>query len=138
MYRSMKDGSFFKKIRKEMHYSQEEMAGRMGVTRGTYINLESGKTQIVTDSVLRFCQASGISLLEVIQACYPEYCSTLLQEDAQYKEKLRQTVDEYEERLAAKNEELKQKEELYALLQETAKTQRKLIEFYEHPSGKKD
>ena len=134
----MKDSSFFKKIRKEMHLSQEEIAGRMGVTRGTYINLESGKTQIVTDSVLKFCQATGISLLEVVQACYPEYCSTLLREDAQYKELLKQTVDEYEDRLEAKNRELKQKEELYALLQETANAQRKLIEFYEHPSGKKD
>ena len=134
----MIDSSFFKKIRREMHLSQEELAGRMGITRGTYINLESGKTQIVTDSVLKFCQATGISLLEVIQACYPEYCSTLLREDAHYKELLKQTVNEYEDRLAAKNEELRQKEELYSLLQETAKTQRKLIEFYEHPSDKKD
>ncbi|MBP5566228.1 MAG: helix-turn-helix transcriptional regulator [Bacteroidales bacterium] len=134
----MKDGSYFKKIRKEMHYSQEELAERMGVTRGTYINLEAGKTKIVTDSVLKFCQATGISLLEVIQACYPEFCSTLLREDAQYKQLLKQTVDEYEDRLTAKNEELKQKEQMYTLLQETVKTQRKLIEFYEQPSAKKD
>lgn len=131
------DGSVFKKIRESLGLSQEEMARMMDSTRGTVVNLENGRTGIVTGSVLKFCQATGASLLEIITECYPEYCGDLIKEDARYKERLRQTVDEYEDRLAAKDEEIKKKEQMYALLQETALTQQKLISIYESGSGKK-
>ena len=131
------DGSVFKKIRESLGLSQEEMARMMDSTRGTVVNLENGRTGIVTGSVLKFCQATGASLLEIITECYPEYCGDLIKEDARYKERLRQTVDEYEDRLAAKDEEIKKKDQMYALLQETALTQQKLISIYESSSGKK-
>lgn len=131
------DGSVFRKIRESLGLSQEEMARMMDSTRGTVVNLENGRTGIVTGSVLKFCQATGASLLEIITECYPEYCGDLIKEDARYKERLRQTVDEYEDRLAAKDEEIKKKEQMYALLQETALTQQKLISIYESGSGKK-
>lgn len=131
------DGSVFKKIRESLGLSQEEMARMMDSTRGTVVNLENGRTGIVTGSVLKFCQATGASLLEIITECYPEYCGDLIKEDARYKERLRQTVDEYEDRLAAKEEEIKKKDQMYALLQETALTQQKLISIYESGSGKK-
>ena len=131
------DGSVFKKIRESLGLSQEEMARMMDSTRGTVVNLENGRTGIVTGSVLKFCQATGASLLEIITECYPEYCGDLIKEDARYKERLRQTVDEYEDRLAAKDEEIKKKDQMYALLQETALTQQKLISIYESGSGKK-
>ena len=113
------------------------MARMMDSTRGTVVNLENGRTGIVTGSVLKFCQATGASLLEIITECYPEYCGDLIKEDARYKERLRQTVDEYEDRLAAKDEEIKKKDQMFALLQETALTQQKLISIYESGSGKK-
>ncbi len=131
------DGSVFKKIRESLGLSQEEMARMMDSTRGTVVNLENGRTGIVTGSVLKFCQATGASLLEIITECYPEYCGDLIKEDARYKERLRQTVDEYEDRLAAKDEEIKKKDQMYALLQETALTQQKLISIYESGSSKK-
>ena len=131
------DGSVFRKIRESLGLSQEEMARMMDSTRGTVVNLENGRTGIVTGSVLKFCQATGASLLEIITECYPEYCGDLIKEDARYKERLRQTVDEYEDRLAAKDEEIKKKDQMYALLQETALTQQKLISIYESGSGKK-
>ena len=131
------DGSVFRKIRESLGLSQEEMAKMMDSTRGTVVNLENGRTGIVTGSVLKFCQATGASLLEIITECYPEYCGDLIKEDARYKERLRQTVDEYEDRLAAKDEEIKKKDQMYALLQETALTQQKLISIYESGSGKK-
>lgn len=131
------DGSVFRKIRESLGLSQEEMARMMDSTRGTVVNLENGRTGIVTGSVLKFCQATGASLLEIITECYPEYCGDLIKEDARYKERLRQTVDEYEDRLAAKDEEIKKKDRMFALLQETALTQQKLISIYESGSGKK-
>jgi len=130
-------GSYFKAIREQMHLSQEELARKMGTTRGTLVNLENGRTKIVTGSVLDFCKATGVSLLEVIDACYPTDGGGLLREDTQYKELLKHTVDEYEERLAAKARELKEKDERFSILQETVRAQRKLIDFYEQASDKK-
>ncbi|MBR4817323.1 MAG: helix-turn-helix transcriptional regulator [Bacteroidales bacterium] len=132
------EGSVFRKLRERLGLSQEEMAKKMGTTRGTLVNLENGRTHVVTGSVLKFCEAAEVSLLEVITDCYPEFCGNLLKEDARYKELLRQTVDEYEDRLEAKDKEIQKKDQMYALLQETALTQQKLISIYESGSGKKD
>ncbi len=120
-----------------MHLSQEELARKMGTARGTVVNLESGRTKIITDSVLRFCEATGVTILDVVAACYPGESGSLLREDTQYKELLKHTVDEYEARLSAKMREIREKDEKYAILQETVRAQRKLIDFYEQPSDKK-
>lgn len=121
-----------------MHLTQNELADRMGVVRGSYVNLENGKTKVVTESVLSFCRATGVSLLEVMEACYPQYCGGLLKEDARYKELLNQMRDEYEQRLDAKNVEIKNLREKNDLLLQTANAQQKVIEFYERPSAKND
>ena len=47
----MAEDSYFKRIQKQMGVSQSEMAEMMGVARGTLVNLENGKTEIVTGSV---------------------------------------------------------------------------------------
>ena len=134
----MTEESYFKKIRKQMHLPQVEMADRMGVARGTLVNLEDGRTEIVTASVLKFCTATGISLLEVMEAVFPEYCGDLLKEDSQHKEILRQTVDEYEGRLMAKDEEIRRQKELVQALQQTVEAQRQMIRMLERRSAEND
>ena len=134
----MTEDSYFKKVRKGMHLPQIEMADRMGVARGTLVNLEDGKTEIVTASVLKFCRATGISLLEVMEALFPEYCGDLLKEETQHKEILRQTVNEYEERLTAKDEEIRRQKELVQALQQTVDAQKQMIGMLERQSAKKD
>ncbi len=134
----MTEDSYFKKVRKEMHLPQVEMADRMGVARGTLVNLEDGKTEIVTASVLKFCRATGISLLEVMEALFPEYCGDLLKEETQHKEILRQTVNEYEDRLTAKDEEIRRQKELVQALQQTVEAQKQMIGMLERQSVKKD
>lgn len=130
--------SYFKQIREQMDLTQVELAERMGVVRGSYVNLESGKTNVVTESALKFCRATGVSLLEVIQACYPQYCGSILKEDAQFKTRLKETVDEYERRLSLKNDEICHLKEKFSLLKETSDAQQKLLRFYEQPSSKND
>ena len=132
------ENSYFRQIREQMHLTQIELSDRMGVVRGSYVNLESGKTSVVTDSVLKFCSATGVSLLEVIEACYPDYCGSLLKEDARYKTLLQETVDEYEKRLEAKNEEISNLREKFELLKDASEAQQKLLRFYEQPSAKND
>ncbi len=134
----MTEDSYFKKVRKEMHLPQVEMADRMGVARGTLVNLEDGKTEIVTASVLKFCRVTGISLLEVMEALFPEYCGDLLKEETQHREILRQTIDEYEARLAEKNQEIERQKELNKALQQAFDVQKQMLGMYERQSVKKD
>ena len=134
----MTEDSYFKKVRKEMHLPQVEMADRMGVARGTLVNLEDGKTEIVTASVLKFCRATGISLLEVMEALFPEYCGDLLKEETQHREILRQTMNEYEGRLTAKDEEIRRQKELVQALQQTVEAQKQMIGMLERQSAKND
>lgn len=133
----MTEDSYFKKVRKQMHLPQVEMADRMGVARGTLVNLEDGKTEIVTASVLRFCRATGISLLEVMEAVFPEYCGDLLKEETQHKEILRQTIDDYEGRLTEKDEEIRRQKELNKALQQTIDVQKQMLGMYERQSAEK-
>ncbi|MBR3563018.1 MAG: helix-turn-helix domain-containing protein [Bacteroidales bacterium] len=134
----MAEDSYFKKIQKQMRVSQSEMADMMGVARGTLVNLENGKTEVVTGSVLKFCRATGISLLEVMEALFPEYCGDLLKEETQHKEILRQTVNEYEDRLTAKDEEIRRQKELVQALQQTVEAQKQMIGMLERQSAKND
>ncbi len=134
----MAEDSYFKKIQKQMRVSQSEMADMMGVARGTLVNLENGKTEVVTGSVLKFCKATGISLLEVMEALFPEYCGDLLKEETQHKEILRQTVNEYEDRLTAKDEEIRRQKELVQALQQTVEAQKQMIGMLERQSAKND
>lgn len=137
IFGTMTEDSYFKKVRKQMHLPQVEMADRMGVARGTLVNLEDGKTEIVTASVLRFCRATGISLLEVMEAVFPEYCGDLLKEETQHKEILRQTIDDYEGRLTEKDEEIRRQKELNKALQQTIDVQKQMLGMYERQSAEK-
>lgn len=121
-----------------MHLTQTEMANRMGMSRGTVVNLESGNIVVVPNSVLNFCKATGISLLEIIQALYPDYCDNLLKEEVRYKEMLRQTVDDYENRLTEKNREIENQKELNRALQQAIDVQKQMLGMYERQSAKKD
>lgn len=130
--------SYFEKIRNDMHLTQNDLASRMGMSRGTVVNLENGSIKVVQDSVLNFCKATGISLLEVIEALYPQYCDNLLEEEARYKEMLRQTVDEYETRLSEKNREIEHQKELNKALQQAFDVQKQMLGMYERQSAKND
>lgn len=130
--------SYFKKIRQEMHCTQIEMAERMNISRGAYIKLENGDTHPVTDSVLAFCDATGIPLPEVIAGCYPERSGNLLREESDHKEQLRRVVDEYEERLSRKNEELSSRDSLIESYRQTIRVQEQMLNLLQRQSGKKD
>ncbi len=131
----MNGQTIFKKTRKERHQTQLELALQMGVTRGTLVNLEDGTTHVLTESVLKFCDATGLQLLDVVAACYPEYCPAELREDVNYKEKLRQTVDEYEKRLEEKNAEIAHQKELIESLRQTNRLQEQMIGMMERQAS---
>lgn len=121
-----------------MHCTQAEMAERMNISRGAYIKLENGQTQVVTESVLAFSDATGIPLPEIVAGCYPERSGSLLKEDLNHKEQLRQVVDEYEERLSRKNEEIGNRDRLIESYRQTIRVQEQMLNMLQRQSAKKD
>lgn len=121
-----------------MHCTQVEMAERMNISRGAYIKLENGQTQVVTESVLAFSDATGIPLPEIIAGCYPERSGGLLKEDLNHKEQLRRVVDEYEDRLTRKNEEISNRDRLIESYRQTIRVQEQMLNMLQHQSAKKD
>lgn len=134
----MNGQTIFKKTRKERHQTQLDLALQMGVTRGTLVNLEDGTTHVLTDSVLKFCDATGMQLLDVIAACYPEYCPAELREDVNYKERLRQTVNDYEKRLQDKTAEIARLQELIQTLRQANRLQEQMIGMLERQAAGKN
>ena len=130
--------TYFKKIRLEMRYTQIEMAERMNISRGAYIKLENGETHPVTDSVLAFSEATGIPLPEIIAGYYPERSGGLLKEELGHKEQMRRVVDEYEERLSRKNEEISNRDSLIESYRHTIRVQEQMLNLLQQQSGKKD
>lgn len=47
-------------IRISMHLTQAEMAGRLGISRQSYINLEHGRTSLVSKQLVRLSQLCGV------------------------------------------------------------------------------
>ena len=119
-----------------MHLTQTELSERMSISRGAYIKLENGQTQPVTESVLAFSDATGIPLPEVIAGCYPEHSGGLLKEELNHKEQLRRIVDEYEERLSRKNEEIASRDNLIESYRQTIRVQGQMLDLLQRESGK--
>jgi transcriptional regulator with XRE-family HTH domain len=55
-----------KKIRTAYAYSQEHMAGLLGVSRPTYADIEKGKTEVTVAALERLAQKTGLSLQSLI------------------------------------------------------------------------
>ena len=58
----MEIGDFLKELREENELTQEQAAKRMGVSRRTYINYETGESSIKLTDILRFvrkCKYKG-------------------------------------------------------------------------------
>lgn len=130
--------TFFKTIRSAMGLSQKEIADRMGITRGAYIKLEKGKTRVITESVLAFCDVTGVKLTDLIAECYPDRCGGILHEDEHLREQFDSMRNEYEDRLERKNQEIASKDALIASHQHTIRIQEQMLGMLQRNSGEKD
>lgn len=134
----MKEMTFFRKARLELRYSQEEIADRMGISRTAYVKLENGITRVLSDSVLRFSNATGIPLRQIVDACYPEGDGSSLKEEYDAEARLKALRDDYEDRLERKNSEIEGLKAVVAAQQRTIEAQQGMLDMYARQSGKND
>lgn len=94
-----------RKIRRDMHKTQKEMAEILGISRTAYRNLEDGNTRIFCPHLDVLSSISGKSKEELVLGYKPvEENLARLQEGADWEEKFKTTVDDYEKRLFDKDQ----------------------------------
>jgi len=64
---------FIKELRVKNNLSQVEIAGRIGISRSSYIKFEQGKTELNLSEVAKLADIFGISLEEIKTGLKPNY-----------------------------------------------------------------
>jgi transcriptional regulator with XRE-family HTH domain len=57
-----------KQLRDRSRLSKTEVASRMGTSHGSISKFESGEQEVRLDTIQRYCEAVGASILEVTEA----------------------------------------------------------------------
>lgn len=84
--------------------SQEEMARRIGIGRTTYINFETGQTNLFSKNLHKTAAVLGVSEEELLFGPRPD--EGLLRDQLALEAWKKQVVDDYENRLAELREKL--------------------------------
>lgn len=92
-----------RKLREEKGLTQAEMAETLDIGRTTYVNFETGKTKLYSQTLSKFAAYMGVGEEEIL---FDAPSSLLESPDAQ-NEKLSALRNEYEDRLAQEREKLR-------------------------------
>ncbi len=126
-----------RKLREANNWSQEEMAGKLNLSRNNYANIENGQTKLFSEKLLEIADIFGVELHDLLN---PDMCSVtiLVNENhapnyitSQYQgnrydmgnaeaeiEKLNMTVAHQSEMLKQKDAELTALRDVLALLKQ--------------------
>lgn len=78
--------------------SQDEMAGRLGIVRNTYRNIEKGSVRLISSHLSNIAAALDVSMEELVLGYHPsEWYSRLQEERVKYEKKEKNIVGRYEE-----------------------------------------
>ena len=93
-----------RRVREQAGFSQEEMAEMLGVGRTTYINFETGRSRLLHHLLEPMAERLGLSLEELLFGPRDDR----LLEDGKALQLAQQSLrDEYEQRFAAMDEQLR-------------------------------
>ncbi len=110
-----------RKARKSLHLTQAELAKRMNISRQSYINIESGKTEIINRYIEVMSDVTGIPEEKILFGfSWKEMNSDELQERNELHNKILETQNHYEAEIEGLKRQL-------ALAEELCATKQKLI-----------
>ena len=97
-----------RKAREENNLTQEEIASGIGMTRNAYRDIEVGGTKLLSDSIFKIADITGLSPEELVLGYLPVEESNSSLKDAREKlmERIRSLREEYDaqvERLESEN-----------------------------------
>ena len=105
-------------IRKQRKFTQEEIAGRLGISLTAYRDIEKGNTSIVNGHVIRMADLLNISTEELVLGYQPLPEAGIVLEDVRH---------EYGDRISNLEKRIKDLEKLIRSLEETVETKNEII-----------
>lgn len=91
--------------REELGFTEAQMAEELGICRCAYINFELGKTKLFSKTLSLFAGYLDMSEEEFLIGS--DTGSDLLRSGKDWKEERKSLIDDYENRLAKKNEDIR-------------------------------
>ena len=118
-----------KTYRKESKLSQKELADKIGISRNAYIGIENGNTRIFNEKLQKIAELTDTTIEKLVLGYEPvENADMKLGEiQVEFKEKTRKMQEEYESRLAEKDNTILLLKELVNSLQESIRTKDSII-----------
>lgn len=117
-----------KTLRGRLGLTQEEMGEKIGLNRNAYRALEAGPTHIISPHVYSLAKLTGISVESLLLGFEPSPLpDAILMENDHLRDQIKAQRDDYEMKLAQKNEALASKDELIRSKDRTIKVQEEMI-----------
>ena len=120
-----------KKFRKSHDLTQQDVAEKVGISLTAYRDLETGKTQLMNDKMVKIADAVGVSLEELVIGYKPspENSKLLEEQKIKYEDEIRQLKQSVEENITNLQKMLTLKEEIIKQMQEVIDSKNQLIDF---------
>lgn len=96
-------------LRLERSLTQRQMAEELGMARNTYRSIEKGKTQMISETVMKVAEWAGVTPEEIVLGYLPsEYGSIQLKEARErFNKRVNEITEEYETRIAGLMKEIR-------------------------------
>lgn len=108
-----------RKLRENSHYTQQDMADKLGISRTAYRQIESGETRLYSPHLDTIAALCGKSTEECILGYNPEDIDgNMLKEEEDFKKQILTLTDFYEEKIRNLREALEIKDEAIRTLKD--------------------
>jgi transcriptional regulator with XRE-family HTH domain len=106
-------GTVIRKFREMRNYSQEYVAGKMGISQNAYSKIENNITQLTVSHVRQISAILEVSMMDLLRDDFEIHKSTDMQVQSVTKEALLQNLDSIRKKIESKNP---QKHEFYPVV----------------------
>jgi transcriptional regulator with XRE-family HTH domain len=106
-------GTILRKYREMRNYSQEYVAGKMGISQNAYSKIENNITQLTVKHVKQISAILEVSMLDLLKDDFEIHKSTGMQMESVTKEALLHNLDQIRKKIESRNP---QKHEFYPVV----------------------
>jgi len=106
-------GTVLRKYREMRNYSQEYVAGKMGISQNAYSKIENNITQLTVNHVKQISAILEVSVTDLLKDDFEIHKATGMQMESVTKEALLHNLDQIRKKIESKNP---QKHEFYPVV----------------------
>jgi transcriptional regulator with XRE-family HTH domain len=106
-------GTILRKYREMRNYSQEYVAGKMGISQNAYSKIENNITQLTVKHVKQISSILEVSMMDLLKDDFEIHKATGMQMESVTKEALLHNLDQIRKKIESRNP---QKHEFYPVV----------------------